>query len=404
MTIIAGSDFQNNSATGSGFRSHGGGAVFVDNGALRIGASRVNASRFTSNTAAGAGAVGGAVFAQGAQTTIDRTQFTSNSARLDGGAVAFLSVSNYTITNATFDNNSALEEDGGGLYINSADNAEVSVSGTTFTHNQAPHGRGGGVCAIGYSESGPSLALTIDESTFAGNTAARGGGIGLENGGVTIQRSTIANNVATGDAAHLLAVGPQIGGGGISADQSNSNVTNLTLSNTTVWGNKAGSLGGGGIAGAALQLTIANSTIAGNRAPASGGIALYRAGDLQAAAGQVTARGSIVAGNDASTPATANCSLNPSTIVAHLMNLEQATDCRFTHPGSLQNTDPLLDPAGLQNNGGPTQTVMLQPGSPAIDMLTHNTLLCPPADQRGQPRPDNPAEKACDMGSVETDY
>ena len=49
----------------------------------------------------------------------------------------------------------------------------------------------------------------------------------------------------------------------------------------------------------------------------------------------------------------------------------------------------MLDPAGLQNNGGPTQTIALQPGSPAIDQGKRDTILsfATDIDQRGLIRP-----------------
>jgi hypothetical protein len=34
--------------------------------------------------------------------------------------------------------------------------------------------------------------------------------------------------------------------------------------------------------------------------------------------------------------------------------------------GNIVGVDPMLDPAGLQDNGGPTETIDLLPGSPAI--------------------------------------
>ena len=53
------------------------------------------------------------------------------------------------------------------------------------------------------------------------------------------------------------------------------------------------------------------------------------------------------------------------------------------------NTDPQLDPAGLQDNGGPTQTIALIAGSPALDK---GRQFDGTTDQRGQPRPfDNPS-------------
>jgi hypothetical protein len=62
----------------------------------------------------------------------------------------------------------------------------------------------------------------------------------------------------------------------------------------------------------------------------------------------------------------------------------------------LQNTDPKL--ASLANNGGPTQTLALQAGSPAIDQIP--AASCPTTDQRGVTRPDN-GESACDIGAYE---
>src|SRR5215472_13048594 len=67
------------------------------------------------------------------------------------------------------------------------------------------------------------------------------------------------------------------------------------------------------------------------------------------------------------------------------------------------NVMPLLDPAGLQNNGGPTETIGLQAGSPAVNAVLLAT--CPPTDQRGNPRPD-PGDNSgtCDIGAVESTF
>jgi hypothetical protein len=50
----------------------------------------------------------------------------------------------------------------------------------------------------------------------------------------------------------------------------------------------------------------------------------------------------------------------------------------------------------LADNGGPTLTLALLPGSPAID--AGDTLAAPPTDQRGFPRPYGPA---ADIGAYE---
>lgn len=49
----------------------------------------------------------------------------------------------------------------------------------------------------------------------------------------------------------------------------------------------------------------------------------------------------------------------------------------------LLNVDPMFSSAGLADNGGPTQTISLQPGSPAIDQANSDRTT----DQRGFPRP-----------------
>jgi len=66
-----------------------------------------------------------------------------------------------------------------------------------------------------------------------------------------------------------------------------------------------------------------------------------------------------------------------------------------TITGSPYTADPLLGP--LQPNGGPTPTMALGAGSPAIDTGTG----CAPLDQRGLPRPDH-GEATCDIGAYET--
>jgi hypothetical protein len=72
-------------------------------------------------------------------------------------------------------------------------------------------------------------------------------------------------------------------------------------------------------------------------------------------------------------------------------NIEQGTTCGFDI-----NANPLLGP--LAGNGGPTQTMALLKGSPAIDR--GGSAFCPATDQRGVKRPDKPGT-ACDIGAYE---
>jgi hypothetical protein len=91
-------------------------------------------------------------------------------------------------------------------------------------------------------------------------------------------------------------------------------------------------------------------------------------------------------------------------------NISDDSSCGFAKTGSANNgdgIDPLLSPTGLANNGGPTATIALLPGSPAIDAIPLGYCkdqISPPnpiiTDQRGFPRPDA-GESACDIGAFE---
>jgi hypothetical protein len=144
---------------------------------------------------------------------------------------------------------------------------------------------------------------------------------------------------------------------------------------------------GGGISNGGGTLTINNSTISGNSALAhdGGGIA-----------GTVTLQNSIVANNSGG-----NCE---SGVVSKGYNLSSDNSCNFSSSGDRNNTDPKLGP--LQNNGGPTQTMALLPGSPAIDAgnpsgCTDGQGHLLKTDQRGMPRPDKEDKAGCDMGAYE---
>jgi sugar lactone lactonase YvrE len=75
-------------------------------------------------------------------------------------------------------------------------------------------------------------------------------------------------------------------------------------------------------------------------------------------------------------------------------NISSDISFPFSAPGSLNNTNPELGTLG--NYGGPTQTVPLLAGSPAID--AGGAGGCPATDQRGVPRP---IGSACDVGAFE---
>jgi hypothetical protein len=114
--------------------------------------------------------------------------------------------------------------------------------------------------------------------------------------------------------------------------------------------------------------------------------------------GTRTIKQSIVANG---TPPNCAGPFNPASLGG---NLEDANTCHFTAANDKPNVNPLLGP--LANNGGPTDTMALLPGSPAIDGTGARNLVraglsavnCPSTDQRGVTRPQG---SACDIGAYE---
>jgi hypothetical protein len=109
-----------------------------------------------------------------------------------------------------------------------------------------------------------------------------------------------------------------------------------------------------------------------------------------------TLQNSIVANNVGG-----NCS---GTMTSNGYNLSSDGTCNFDKTGDLNNTDPKLGQLG--NHGGPTQTIPLLSGSPAIDAgnpggCTDGQGHLLKTDQRGKPRPDKEDSGGCDMGAYE---
>ena len=231
---------------------------------------------------------------------------------------------------------------------------------------KGPQGFGGGV----FNYQG---TVIINNSTITGNRSeGQGGGVDNFSGTMTISNSTISENKA-------------VGGSGIS------NGGTLTISNSTISRNMAISThtSGGGILNYAT-VTLSNSTISDNSSDRGGGID-------NLGTSKVTLRNSIVAHH----PDGGDCH---GTMTSNGYNLSDDKTCKFFNRGDINDTDPKL--GRLQNNGGPTRTHALLPGSPAIDAGNpngctddHGHVL--KTDQRGYPRPDKEDKNGCDMGAYE---
>jgi hypothetical protein len=225
--------------------------------------------------------------------------------------------------------------DGGGGIFNQAGNLfldRVTVVGNLAIGNTV----GGGVFNF------PGAVLAVQDSVFAGNLSATFGG-GLRNLGLvtSITGSTFFNNVAQTD-----------GGGGIC--NFFGGVIDLIV-NSTFTGNQA--VAGGAICNHGL-VSLLNCTLVGNQTMNTGG-GLENDNVVPALVN------TIITGN---TAGTINGDLFPNAPLLSWNNLiggNQAVVGR------------------LQNNGGPTPTMALPPGSPARRLGT--LLHAPRVDQRGFP-------------------
>lgn len=282
-----------------------------------------------------------------------------NSGSLGGGISAFGGT--FTLTDCVVSGNTA--DFGGGLYTD----ATTTLTRTVVSGNTATNW-GAGI----YSED----TLTLTNSTVSGNTAATNGGGINSVGAMTLINSTVSGNVATN-------------GGGIY----NNSESLETMNDSTVSGNTA-QFGGGIYSRSVFNIT--NSTISGNAAGAGDGAGIeVGAGTTALNNVTIVANGSdgeaqlnIVAGNGAAATV-------ESTIIANALaggnncdgvaptsngfNLDSANSCAFGMPTDLIDTNPLLGP--LQNNGGPTLTMALLAGSPAINKGANPLALA--FDQRG---------------------
>lgn len=256
-----------------------------------------------------------------------------------------------------------LERDGGGIW-NAGD---LTLDRCEVAGNAAVDD-GGGIRNDG--------TLLVFESTVRGNQASPRGGAG---GG--IYNPVIAATPTLKVVASTISGNTADDGGGIWCEGT------VTLVNTTVSGNSAAQTGGGIRNNGDLE--VRSSTLALNRAGRTGG-GLHHLG-LSA-----TLSNTLLAGNTAAAGG-ADCH---GAVAAEGHNLvRDAEGCSFESAETgLTGTDPGLAP--LADNGGPTLTHALAPGSAAVDAGG----ACEPRDQRGHGRPadgNGDGRPACDVGAFE---
>ena len=272
----------------------------------------------------------------------------------------------------------------------------VTISGLTI-RNGHDDSIGGGI------DNEVGATLTITNSTLSGNTAGSVGNPAVEGGGIynigtlTIVNSTLSANTAGGisgggggifSAGTLIILNSTVSGNtatkGAGIDNAG-DATTVTITNSTLSGNTASAYGGACFNGGTMH--IVNSTLSDNSASIGGGILVF--GPLQIG-------NTILNGGDSGANIDSFGEVTVTTLGYNLSSDDAGG--HLTGTGDQINTDPVLGP--LQDNGGPTFTHALLPGSPAIDAGDPNFTPPPFFDQRG-PGFDRVVNGRIDIGSFE---
>ncbi|MFO0547766.1 MAG: choice-of-anchor Q domain-containing protein [Polyangiaceae bacterium] len=329
-------------------------------------------------TDSGADIGGGAIYSHGGDTIVVGSTFDGNSGS-SGGAIGNLR-SNLAIYNSSFANNHAVSGNGGAVATDgqNPDQGKVFTLCGVVAQNNRAELEGGAIYRYGY----PGESSVIDSTTLDGNYAeqpgaAHAGGLYhlTDTPGVmplTLTNSTISNNTSANGAAGAFFYNSPV-----------------ELTNVTITGNVATASLGGGIAANGVTGTLKNCTIANNHADAEDSFGGGLVGGQN-----LTLQNTIIAGN------TAGNAWNP---VSCTETASGANNMQFPPQqesgqddtpcvGAIDFADPLLGP--LADNGGPTATMALMSGSPAIGA----GVDCPPTDQRGVER-----TNGCDLGAYQHD-
>jgi hypothetical protein len=265
-----------------------------------------------------------------------------------------------TITDCTISGNSG--QYGGGLAVG----GPATITDCTISDNSSPSIYGGGVFLEAYS------TATLTDCTISGNSdsAANGHPIHYDiAGGVDVSSGAVAALIGctiSGNSA------PKGAGGGVGIDGM------ATLTNCTISGNSAAA--GGGVFNYGTAALVA-CTVSGNSASQGGGVDNFSSPYYTS---RTTLTDTIVAGNTTAKGGGAPSDIggtDPGDVTGSYNLTGTGGSGGLTAVGHnvLGVTNPGLAPLG--DYGGPTETMALLPGSPAI----HNGTAVPgvTTDQRG---------------------
>ena len=251
-----------------------------------------------------------------------------------------------------------------GVSLLNAQNAVRNNGNLTLTRVLARGHTGSMGAAVTGCVNPAAQVLNVLDSVFMDNAAINGGGAIAACGQINISGSSFVGNSA-------------IYGGALAV----TNMGAVNIVNSTFSGNAAVGFGGA-ITTDYPGMTLSQVTFAGNSAPT--GSALSVSGGVP-----VTVRNSVFASGAGG----GHCT-NPIGGGAGNLNFADPAGANSCGPTVGVSTDPLLGP--LADNGGPTPTMALGVGSPAIDAGA--AAGAPPVDQRGVARPQG---AGVDIGAYE---
>ncbi|MCU0309111.1 MAG: hypothetical protein MUE51_15370, partial [Thermoleophilia bacterium] len=368
---------------GTGFGDVGGpggdgGGVAVTGGALQVTGSTIEANRAGAGGALGpgVGGLGGTAIGasgtggQGGQGNFDLPDTQPGAGGGEGGGVSALVTVDATISRS--------------LIVGNA-------GGAGGRGTDAEGGRGGGVTE-------PGRPAGTGGGAVAGN-----GGRGGDSGGIAL-RGLVEDSTITGNTT-----GPG-GAGGNATGGRGGNTDGGASSGGFAWAGDAGSggwVGGAWLDGPGPTSSLRHGTVAGNTLGSSGAVGTAVGGPPGTGAGS-GATGSTLSGTPAPPPAFGGVLATAGAVIANTIVSGNAdVQCQgvtdggrnisfpdTTCPGA--NADPLLGP--LADRGGPTRTLPLLTGSPAVGGVPAAGAGCSATDQRGITRPQG---IACDIGAYE---
>ncbi len=225
----------------------------------------------------------------------------------------------------------------GGVTVSGGGNSRIfrMSSGQTVSLQNLTLTGGNGIGGVGSPVYGGAIfniggTVTLTRCTLFGNSSGLGGAIYTNSGSLTLRHCTLTGNSANNYGGAIANTSP------------------LTLTHCTLSGNSANNYGGA-IYNNTATLTLTNSIVTGNTAGVGGP-------DIYKFTGTVTASGANFVGDPASSSLAAS-----ATLLTTAQN------------GAIQL-------APLAGNGGPTQTMALLSGSPALDAAVGSSEI---TDQRG---------------------